>query len=583
MKLDEFKKVAGPSEENDPAAAEQLEQEKNIDFSQVPEWALQWIQAASRLLSLDELYWKLDDLLQEVISPYGFNQEVESLLGRVTNSVAQEIRPYLTSIYGHGGVPTARARARIMLEALESRAYDSWLAHEREENTKAEELIFPLAEPTEGLDAYRERLRTWAASKPGDLLKRAGFNINGLVRDEEAQREAARKNLEAEQLAAITEQLRAALRVETAQEAVAAFTAWREEMHRRVFDEHELGYYTPEYAARTAVPTSGWQWCIYASVIGDVFAMPEVPKEAPMPEDVEGISTNWILWYVDEMRQQSRTTPLQTAVAELWPLETGRVRLVQTKNRKDEVQKYAIYPGGGVKCLISNREVPKPGVYPTTPGPDGWWSGKVLQGYAMDEGCWCEPAVYEAMQRLEKAVKGSAFLPPETLEFWVNPDLQFKLGDRSSTYVLRVWRPTGGEKGWLVQRLDDIKLLRAHNLPISENAYWMDVQLSTSRGITTLCPGQPAERVTLAFVKGTRKTNGPRHPATGYVPSPVSVNPTHGGARILGEPYFGSNGRGLSSGMLVFWLPLGGSIDLTSGNSLIFDGEHVKEVNTGSL
>ena len=554
----------------------------DVDFSAHEEWALHWAAAGIQLFGSSRLLKELK------AGTDGTGRSADALCVRVERALdvlpaarSKALRAEMDDLWARKGVPTFCSRADQVRDAVNSGAVDAWIAHERDEATVAEATAIPKPEEGEDLEAYRGRLEMWSADKPAGVLKRLGFDVCKHV-EAERQRREAEANAEAQRKAVAERDELGAILGDNSFEAVCSgLKAW-------TAMKKAAGVYLGGYEKQ--VLNSRWGWALYASTGEEIFGFYTPPEVPPTPEAVALLEDLTIFKYASADGNFSRADVLRGEVVRRFPLQPGQVALVDGgRDRENYPIRYAISPDGEAQRARSSTTFPPAsGTYPTTPDPKGWWNR--LSGF--DVGVWCGPAVYQALQRLERANRGAVLITPEVMGKFGRhaergyPRFYFEVGAgrRRSSFDLPVWRPGQGE-GWLAERLDDIKLLVEHKLPVPENAYWMDVQIGvTTAGNPRLEPvrhGQVATPAICLFTSEGAMSQG-KWGWSGKTHSAVSGS-EKGGSKILWSTFVSSAGGGVHRTADLLWITRDGSVALTSGQAVTFDGEKIVKVAGGGL
>lgn len=573
----QYASEAGPAATSEVPVREGL----SADPAEYPSWVFRWIQAVLELLGRAILVRALYDAMEGSNKPaMVFESRIEMLIDRLPSARAEVLRQELFSLYRGKGCPTFCSNARAVMEALQSGAYDTWLAADREQAGVAEALVVPRPEEGEEIEAFGARLRAWASDKPEAILKRVGFNAWEIIRAEES-----RRTVEAEALAEKKDADERSVLASVLVGAVFAtvFTAIKEwAMAKKI-----AGVYPGNYSDQ--ILGSRWGWALYQAFTREKessISFYSGPTVAPLPEAAALLTDRFLLGCATHVNFPS-VEQLGGEIRRRWPLSSDQAALVEVgKDGDGNPIRYAVYADGEVKKVVSFP--PTAGTYTTTPDPKGWWNR--LQGF--EAGVWCGPSVYQALKRLERAVKGAVLITPAVMSAYGRhpekgyPRLLFEVGAgrRRSSFELPVWRPIQGE-GALVERLDDIRLLAGHKLSVPEAATWMDIQVGvTQKGNPRIEPSRSGQSVAPAILLYTSEgamSNG-KWGWSGETHSAVKGS-EKGGSKILWSTFVSSSGGGVHRTADVLLVVRGGSIAMTSGQSVTFDGEKVVKVAGGGV
>ncbi|MBI1908271.1 hypothetical protein HYS28_02550, partial [Candidatus Uhrbacteria bacterium] len=157
-------------------------------------------------------------------------------------------------------------------------------------------------------------------------------------------------------------------------------------------------------------------------------------------------------------------------------------------------------------------------------------------------------------------------------------------GRRYNTFDLPVWRPMQGD-GWLVQRLDDIRTLRQHGVSVPESAYWMDVQIGiTQKGAPRLEPMRQGQKAIPAILtkRGEGAMSQGKWGWSNQVHSAVEKS-EQGGSKIVWSTYVSSSGGGVHRTFDLLLIAQGGSIGMSNGTAITFNGREIVKVAGGAL
>jgi len=119
-----------------------------------------------------------------------------------------------------------------------------------------------------------------------------------------------------------------------------------------------------------------------------------------------------------------------------------------------------------------------------------------------------------------------------------------------------VWRPQDARdgEGWIARRLGYIMLLSEHRVPVPQNAYWFNVETSTTKG----------GHIRLDTAKGD---------CTTAVFFPISGVTAEVGTEVGGA--FNLTGSEPNEDMAILWLQANSSVQLSDGRTVTFNGREV--------
>lgn len=552
------------------------------DPADYPRWALEWACAGFELLERN----RFTAALHVATGGTGrdadaFERKIQVALGNLPKGKAESLQARMRDLWLNPkgrkvGVPTFCGNARVVLDAVRGGAYEAYQAAERAEAEAAASLEVPKPEEGEDLDAYRGQLDVWASDKPAALLARIGFDAWQIVNTECQRREAAEKSAKEAREAAERDELAAILGADSFESVV---TGLKEFASRKSAEGVYLGNFNE------VILGSRWGWTIYVRRAElPEFCFYSAPTQPPTSEAASLLTDEFVL----RQAGHDRGAALKDVVRVRWSLAATQVALVESgKDQDGSPRRFAVYSDGTVVRLYSST-IFAVGTWPTMPDPKGWWH----RTEGSEKGTWCSPRVYQAVRRLETARRGAVLITPEVVSRYGRhpekgyPRFYFEVGAgrRRSSIDIPVWRPQNGE-GWLAERLDDIKLVAVHHLPISEAAYWMDVTIGmTQRGNPRLEPnraGQTATPAILVFTSESAMSNG-KWGWSGETHSAVKGS-EKGGSKILWSTFVSSSGGGVHRTADLLWITRGGSIAMDSGQAVTFDGEKVIKVAGGGV
>ena len=569
----------------------------SVDFKDFPEWVLQWAHAGIQLLGSKQLEKALESSLTGMgRDASAFEKRIEGALDQLPTSRANELRSYLFSLFRGKGCPTFNSNARAVLDAIQSGAVDAWIEHEREQATQAEALTWPKPEEGEDLEDYGNRLRSWGADKPGALLKRIQFEVYDIMRAERERREKiaaeAAKIAKKQAIAELHDGLKV---LKAGDEQAKLITDWLT-LHKYP-SKFSWEYNELDNMVSAAIGTTSAPWALWIRMGGyrqysSDGALPVDGLPADMtPDDQREIIDSDLL-----RAALTSHKALTNEVARRWPVQTGNVRLIEagtfSEYGETKPARFVIEADGTIARFNggyshSPRQF-KAGMWPTAPQPKGWW--QCMEEHNKTSGLLCGPEVFTALTRLKQSPKGNCFISPAIAEAYSRhpqkgyPRLSFGVsaGRHRDGTELPIWRP-GSESGPLMQRFEDIALLRQHSVEVPENAWWMPIAIGTTQAgkpRIDLARNHPQQATLVWFCEGAMSQG--KWGWSRSITSPIKGS-EKGGSQLLWQTSVSSGGGGIRRTAALLWVTQGGSIGLESGQAIGFDGEQVTRIAGGNV
>ncbi|MBI2410472.1 MAG: hypothetical protein HYV32_01065 [Candidatus Kerfeldbacteria bacterium] len=521
--------------------------------------------------------------------------DVSELMDRLDEAVdelslieGERLRSMMGEIARRRGVPSRAGELARVQAALPF--VGEWVKQQRADERAASRLEVP--EPTEGedLDNYRTRLQTWAADKPGTQLKRIGFDAWQLVEAEGKRREAVKAAAaEVRKDAAIDELWNELAAASSIAERVQVAAAWRSTyQYPREFSWSEYG--ACDHAYSTAIGSTRAPWALWISLRGfgnyEPIRVDGLPAELT-EEDRNTITDGDLL----NAAVINGNTALISEVGRRWPVAEGSVRLVEMGiyNEMDHKPVRYVVEAGGQLARFNDRvdsidRLFKAGTWALKPNAQGWWQR------VEKEGVLCDPDVFAALARLEGATKGNCFISPSIAAAYGRhpklgyPRLAFGVsaGRHYDGTDLPIWRPGTGT-GPLVERFQDIALLRRNFVAVPENAWWMPITIGTTQAgkprIDQARGNEPLATL-VWFCEGAMSQG--RWGWNRRITAPVKDS-EKGGSRVLWQTWVSSSGGGVRRSAALLWVTKAGSIGLESGEAIGFNGDRVTRIAGGHV